>query len=303
MFQRRDSYNEHLLIHVGPKHQCPHCPKSFTQRSNLIRHVRIHTGAKPYSCQYCDKKFSDQGAKRSHERVHTKEEHCQCNVCGKTFTKWQKLKYHMRLHTGEGLVSCETCGKRFTNNYSLNEHKKIHDTQTLIMCECGRGFSSEKYLQRHQQNVHEPGEARYTCPICFKQINRKSGFRDHMTIHAGNKAFTVSTCRFRKRLIFSSFFQCTLCGKSSYTRRTIRRHILTKHGIASEQVDRHLHHSDQPIDLEELLDEKNVLQVDIEDFEDVNVDDGVESDTGSETEPVSKCAKAREKPRKITDET
>lgn len=52
------------MIHIGPRHQCPHCPKSFTQRSNLTRHVRIHTGVKPYSCMYCDKRFSDQGACR-----------------------------------------------------------------------------------------------------------------------------------------------------------------------------------------------------------------------------------------------
>lgn len=104
--QRKDTYMEHLLIHTGPKHQCPHCPKLFTQRSNLIRHIRTHTGEKPYNCGFCDKTFSDQGAKRSHERMHTAEEHCQCTECGKTFTKWQKLKYHMKLHTGEGKFLC-----------------------------------------------------------------------------------------------------------------------------------------------------------------------------------------------------
>ena len=33
--------------------ECGECGKLFSQKGNLTRHIRIHTGAKPYSCGYC----------------------------------------------------------------------------------------------------------------------------------------------------------------------------------------------------------------------------------------------------------
>lgn len=68
ILQRRDSYVEHMLIHNGPRHKCDQCEREFVQRSNLIRHKRIHTGVKPYFCRYCYKRFADKSACNSHER-------------------------------------------------------------------------------------------------------------------------------------------------------------------------------------------------------------------------------------------
>lgn len=40
-------------------HPCPRCGKSFTKRSNMIIHERLHTGEMPYTCRYagCGKKY------------------------------------------------------------------------------------------------------------------------------------------------------------------------------------------------------------------------------------------------------
>lgn len=35
------------------RHQCRLCGRMFTERNNLQRHLRIHTGFKPYRCPLC----------------------------------------------------------------------------------------------------------------------------------------------------------------------------------------------------------------------------------------------------------
>ncbi|XP_042888885.1 longitudinals lacking protein, isoforms H/M/V-like isoform X11 [Penaeus japonicus] len=38
---------------LAPKHFCPYCGKALRQVEDLRRHIRTHTGEKPYGCPYC----------------------------------------------------------------------------------------------------------------------------------------------------------------------------------------------------------------------------------------------------------
>ena len=52
------------------KHKCPLCSKGFPSRYKLERHIRAHTGEKPFVCNVCGAGFSQNCHLKSHSLTH-----------------------------------------------------------------------------------------------------------------------------------------------------------------------------------------------------------------------------------------
>ncbi|XP_032943674.1 zinc finger protein 236 [Rhinolophus ferrumequinum] len=115
-------------LEAEPKHPncCSYCPKSFKKPSDLVRHVRIHTGEKPYKCDECGKSFTVKSTLDCHVKTHTGQKLFSCHVCSNTFSTKGSLKVHMRLHTGAKPFKCPHCELRFRTSGRRKTHMQLH---------------------------------------------------------------------------------------------------------------------------------------------------------------------------------
>uniref|UniRef100_A0A4W5QNE5 C2H2-type domain-containing protein n=1 Tax=Hucho hucho TaxID=62062 RepID=A0A4W5QNE5_9TELE len=95
------STNNLLKPHTSPKpFTCPmeNCDRRFSRSDELNRHIRIHTGHKPFQCRICLRSFSRSDHLTTHTRTHTGEKPFSCDVCGKRFARSDERKRHGRVH-------------------------------------------------------------------------------------------------------------------------------------------------------------------------------------------------------------
>lgn len=117
-------------------------------KSFLVDHIRLHTGAKPYSCKLCKKPFITYSSLKRHSRVvhktilkqhtlvHTGEKAHSCHICFKQFTRKHHLIDHMLIHTKDKSESCPVCNKQFSRKSTLVNHMRIHTGEKPLNVKC-----------------------------------------------------------------------------------------------------------------------------------------------------------------------
>lgn len=83
---------------------------------------------KPFSCpmESCDRRFSRSDELNRHIRIHTGHKPFQCRICLRSFSRSDHLTTHTRTHTGEKPFSCDVCGKRFARSDERKRHGRVH---------------------------------------------------------------------------------------------------------------------------------------------------------------------------------
>ena len=134
---------------------CPKCGKMFNNRSNLNRHIAVHSKQGRFFC--CGKPFQDS----YHLRLHRASKHggpkdYVCSFCRKSFSSFSALTKHQKTESKESFVKCEVCQLEVRDKNALKEHMASHGSEGTYACDmCDKVYKQKCSLSRHRKIMHQ----------------------------------------------------------------------------------------------------------------------------------------------------
>jgi KRAB domain-containing zinc finger protein len=125
----KDLQRHERRIHLKIQdHKCLHCKKKFSEKGNLVIHVKTYHSKNPlpFKCDFCDKSFVNLSRLTSHKWSHSEEKRFPCNVCDMKFKSIMGRKIHLKSKHGVGQIkidiNCYFCDKLYHGYSGLLKH-------------------------------------------------------------------------------------------------------------------------------------------------------------------------------------
>lgn len=205
----KTSFNESLTQNkekiLSKQHLCKICGEFKT---NIRRHLRTHSGYKPFNCKTCGKSFIDSGKLKKHQVTHTGNKPYHCKICDKRFGLAATLQKHQLAYHLDKPHSCDYCEKKFTRPWLLKNHMHSHTALQPFQCSfCYKSYSRYGSLKQHLRTHDTAGDVTFTCAFCEKRFCNKVDLIRHTRVHTKEKPFT-----------------CLICSKSFALQGTLKSH-------------------------------------------------------------------------------
>ncbi|XP_064460676.1 zinc finger protein 64-like isoform X1 [Ornithodoros turicata] len=178
---------------------CSFCPYSCASESMLIRHLRTHTGEKPFRCRYCPYASTREHSLTLHERRHT-------GVClegspsddanllpspGSSYEREfgpsstahkQYVARRWKMYSGEKRYKCRFCSYTTARSDHLKSHQRTHTGEKPYKCRfCNYAGAQRITLVQHERR--HTGDKPYKCSLCNFAAPSNKGLKYHERTH------------------------------------------------------------------------------------------------------------------------